>query len=238
MDSPRDNGYVSKYLVHWTSRKGDESGLANLSAISQTCRLLLSQNQFFFDGSQQIVEKMICFTDVPLWHSLPHCHKYGRFAVAFHKNKLMAKGAQPVFHFTYVFKRDISTVYKFVMSQLHTMTLDSAVFKALHRHFYYMQEFSDGPVTDPEANYYEREWRLGEMSLAPVNENYGAWCLTQGLPPCIGRTAVEEGKTFFIFDPSDVAFLISPQEHIQKVSNPQGFDIWAFEDVVAAHEDG
>lgn len=229
---PRDSGHVSKYLVHWTSRKGDELGLANLSSISESCRLLLLQNQFFLDGSQEIRDKMVCFTDVPLWHSHPHCYRYGHFAVVFHKHKLMAKGAQPVFYFTHVFKRDMSTVYEFLMSQVRKTTMEDSVFKALHRHFYYAQEFSDGPVTDPNANYYEREWRLGEMSLAPDTENYGMWCHTQKLPPCVGRTTKEHEKTFFRFERSDVAFLVAPREYMSKVANPQGFDLWAFEDVV------
>lgn len=230
---PRDDGHTSKYLVHWTGRKDEQSGLENLSAIARTCRLRLSQNEFFFDGALRVVENMACFTDVPLWHSLPHCQRYGRYAIVFDKAKLMARGAQPVFYFTHVFKRDMSTIYNFIMSQMEKATIPSDVFEAIHRHFFYAQEFSAGSVTDPTANYYEREWRLGEFSLIPENEDIAAYCFNHRLPLCIGRSSTDENGIHFIIDPQDVAFLVAPQSHVAMVNNPHSFPVYSFESIVS-----
>lgn len=233
MCAPRDDGHTSKYLIHWTGRRGEQAGLENLSAIARNCRLLLSQNAFFFDGALRVVENMACFTDVPLWRSLPHCQRYGRYAIVFDKAKLMARGAQPVFYYTHVFKRDMSTIFNFIMSQLENTTIPPEIFEAVHRHFYYAQEFSDGPVTDPTANYYEREWRLGEFSLIPESEDVGAYCYNHRLPLCIGRSAKNGSHAYFVIEPKDVAFLVAPKDHVAEVDNPHSFDVHPFEDVVS-----
>lgn len=235
--APRDDGHTSKYLVHWTGRKGERPGLENLSAIARTCRLRLSQNMFFFDGALRVVENMACFTDVPLWHSLPHCQRYGRYAIVFDKAKLMARGAQPVFYFTHVFKRDMSTIYNFIISQMEKATIPSEIFEATHRHFFYAQEFSAGSVTDPTANYYEREWRLGEFSLIPESEDVGAYCYNHRLPLCIGRSVKDGSDVYFVIDPKDVAFLVAPKDHVAEVDNPHSFAVHLFEDVVSNEEE-
>jgi len=68
MTKNQDNGYISNYLIHWTGKHGDEKGAEVLSIIASTCRLLLSYNCLhIFDINHEIHEKMVCFTDVPLW---------------------------------------------------------------------------------------------------------------------------------------------------------------------------
>ena len=144
----------------------------------------------------------------------------------------MARGAQPVFYFTHVFKRDMSTIYNFILSQFEKATIPPEVFAAIHRHFFYAQEFSAGPVTDPTAYYNEREWRLGEFSLIPENENIATYCHNHMLPLCIGRSATDESGIYFVIDPHDVAFLVAPKDHVAEVDNPHSFPVYSFESIV------
>ena len=89
MIQPTDDGYISNYLIHWTGKNNDASGAEVLSIIGRTCQLLLNYNPIFsYDFNNRIIEKMVCFTDIPLRHSNKHCIKYGRFGIAFDKLKL------------------------------------------------------------------------------------------------------------------------------------------------------
>lgn len=120
-----------------------------------------------FDMYYEIHEKMVCFTDVPLSHSIQHCQLYGRFGIAFHKLKLMNVGAQPVFYASHACKRDMNIIFKFLQEQESNRTIDPILFRSLHQHFYFVQRLSDGRADGKDTFYYEREWRLGEQSLVP-----------------------------------------------------------------------
>jgi len=112
-----DNGYISRYLIHWAGKgKPEKERIGILSAIAETCRLRLTENNFFFDGSIDVRERMVCFTDVPLVHSSEHCKKYSSFGIAFSKLALMNYGAQPVFYFSHVLKSDMGTIYRFIIA--------------------------------------------------------------------------------------------------------------------------
>lgn len=230
-----DDGYISRYLIHWAGRDKPISERADaLSTIASTCRLKLSQNSFFLDGSLDVREGMACFTDVPLRQSVNHCAKYSSFGIAFHKLALMNYGAQPVFYFSHVLKRDMGTIYRFVLDQLekHSRDVSDDVFRALHRHFYFMQQFSVGRADAPDTHYYDREWRIGELVLVPEGENRGAWCLANELPTCIGEVTHIDGKAFLKFKPDDVAFLVCPAEQVSQIKNHHGFEVRKFEELV------
>jgi hypothetical protein len=237
MNAHSDNGYISDYLIHWTGKQGDDQGARILSIIARTLRLLLSYNDLhMFDWSHKICEKMVCFTDVPLRHSDEHCARYGKFGIAFRKLKLMNVGTQPVFYASHACKRDMSTIFKFLQEQVHDTTLDPDLFRALHRHFYFIQCLSDERADARDTFYYEREWRLGEQTLVPEaklqrpNAKYHAQ--QEGYPPYTGRLVEEDGNSYFQFDREDVAFLIVPADHLSAVKNPHGFPVETYEDLV------
>lgn len=236
MSDNYDNGYISDYLIHWTGREGDEKGAYVLNLISCTLRLLLSYNTLHvFDFAHTVDEKMTCFTDVPLRHSHDHCKRYGRFEVAFQKQRIMNKGAQPVFYASHSCKEDMDSIFKYLQAQVKEPTLPKEILWALHRHFYFMQRFSDGQADKRDTYYYEREWRLGEQSLlsdsqlARSNPKYQA--KKEGYPPYTGRRFIEGEATYFAFDPEDVAFLIAPREYWSNIENPHSFSIEAYEDL-------
>ena len=238
VSSFNDNGYISNYLIHWTGKSGDEDGKRVLSIVATTLRLLLSYCRLhIFDFSHEIHEKMVCFTDVPLRHSSEHCKRYGRFGIAFRKLKLMNVGAQPVFYASHACKRDMDTIFRFLQEQVGQRTLPPDLFRALHRHFYFVQRLSDGPADDHDTFYYEREWRLGEQTLIPEeklsrpNPKYRAQ--QEVYPPYYtGRLTTEGDKTYFAFNKEDVAFLVAPRTYRTKVQNPHAFAIEAYEDIV------
>jgi hypothetical protein len=212
----QDNGYISDYLVHWTGKKGDEAGAVILSLIASTCHLLLSYNKLhIIDMYHEIHEKMVCFTDVPLSHAAQHCNRYGRFGIAFHKLSLMNVGVQPVFYATHANDSDLHVIFKFLQEQVLNTTIDTKLFKALHRHFYFTQAFSEGKADEKDTFYYEREWRLGAQNLAPAEmfkrpDNPHYYIQQAGYSRHHGKLIVDGEKEYFEFNKEHVAFLIRP----------------------------
>jgi hypothetical protein len=237
MTKNQDNGYISNYLIHWTGKHGDEKGAEVLSIIASTCRLLLSYNCLhIFDINHEIHEKMVCFTDVPLAHSEQHCSRYGCFGVAFNKLPLMNIGAQPVFYASHACKRDMDIIFQFIQEQTTRTTIEPTLFKALHRHFYYIQRLSEGRADKNDTFYYEREWRLGEQTLIPPEKlnrsNAKFHCQQEGYPPYTGRLAKEADNSYFDFDKAHVAFLVAPSERISEIKNPNKFLIRPYEEIL------
>lgn len=242
MNAHVDDGYISNYLIHWTGKDGDSRGAEVLSIIASSLRLLLSYNRLHvFDWYHELHEKMACFTDVPLRHSEAHCKRYGRFGIAFHKLKLMNVGAQPVFYASHACKRDMDTVFSFLLQEVRHQSLPDDVFRALHRHFYCIQRLSDGRADRQDSFYYEREWRLGEQTLVSPeklsrpNAKYG--CQQEGYLPYTGRLVTDGDNAYFAFDTDDVAFLVCPRALQDNVANPHGFNVEAIEDLVATNDD-
>ena len=180
---------------------------------------------------------MVCFTDVPLAHSEQHCAKYSPFGIAFDKRRLMGKGAQPVLYFTHIFKRDMGKIYHFILEELNRPTpiLPADVFRALHRHFYFMQQFSEERADRHDTAYYEREWRIGELCLIPKGQDVGKWCLEHELPPTLGTLVTEGDEAYFEFEQADVAFLVAPNEFIDQISNPRQFAVRSYEELGKTH---
>jgi len=237
MNAPTDNGYISDYLIHWTGKDGDEHGARVLSIIASDLRLLLSYNPLHhFDYSDKVRVEMVCFTDVPLCHSKEHCGRYGRFGIAFQKKKLMCVGAQPVFYASQPCQNDMHTILHFLFEQMQSLTLSPEVFHALYRHFYFIQDFSVGPVDSPDACYYEREWRLGEFTLAPKEDHF---ChMQEGYSPAHTGELVKEGdKKYFHFEKEWVAFLVVPRSCQSRIGNPHGFQIESYESLVSMCEE-
>lgn len=237
MHDIEENGYISNYLIHWTGRDDrgnidDAKGAETLSIIASTCELRLSYNCIHpFDVHHEIHDKMCCFTDVPLTHSAEHCIRYGRFAIAFHKLRLMGVGAQPVFYATPAFKKDLDCIFSFLQREVKLRTIDENVLRSFLNHFYYMKEFSDGKADRTDSYYYEREWRLGSMTLPTMEEwdrdNPMSQCRKEGYTtsPYIGKRVIRDGEEYFSFSEDDVAFIITPAEFSSKIDNPYGFHI-------------
>lgn len=242
MNIPTDNGYISDYLIHWTGKKGEEHGASVLGTIASTLRLLLSYNRLhIFDWTHEIHEKMVCFTDVPLQHSKEHCKRYGKFGIAFQKLKLMNVGSQPVFYASHACKCDMDTIFHFLQEQVRDTTLPTDLFRALHRHFYFIQRLSDGRADAHDTFYYEREWRLGEQTLVPEEKlsqpNAKYRSMKEGYPPYTGRLITEGDKSYFAFNKEDVAFLIAPRNYHAKIKNPLGLQIVPYEVLVHEEQD-
>lgn len=233
-----DNGYISDYLVHWSGKSGDESGAKTLSLIASTCQLLLSYNKLhIFDIDHEIQEKMACFTDVPLSHAAQHCNRYGCFGIAFHKLGLMNVGAQPVFYATHANNADLHVIFKFLQEQVHNTAIDTTLFKALHRHFYFTQAFSEGKADEKDTFYYEREWRLGKQNLVPAEmcerlDNPRYHIRQAGYPYPHGKLCVDGENEYFEFKKEDVAFLIRPRDWQAEIDNPHSFPVYDYEEFV------
>lgn len=234
-----DNGYISDYLLHWTGKSGDDKAAADvLSIIASTCQLLLSYNVFhILDIYNKIHEKMVCFTDVPLSHAAQHCKRYGRFGIAFHKLSLMNVGTQPVFYATHASKHDLDVIFDFLHEQKQALTIETTLFNALHRHFYFMQIFSEGKADEKDTCYYEREWRIGKQNLAPVEmwnrpDNPKYHILKAGYPLYCGKLFIDGEKEYFQFSKKDVAFLICPRDWKTKIHNPLSFPVHDYEELV------
>jgi hypothetical protein len=148
----------------------------------------------------------------------------------------MNVGAQPVFYATHACKRDMDVIFKFLQDQVNNRTVDLTLFRALHRHFYLIQRFSDNRADRKDTFYYEREWRLGEQTLVPPKKlnrpNAKYRCQKEGYPPFTGRLAKEGDKVYFDFDKKDVAFLVAPKDWQVQIENPHRFPIWTYGEMV------
>lgn len=250
MNTKIENGYISQHLIHWTGkvndgRVDDVEGARILSIIASTRRLCLSYNPIYKrDMFNEIHEKMVCFTDVPLYQSAAHCAKYGRFGISFHKLPLMNVGAQPVFYTTHVWKRDMDVIFDFLQHQVRQPTMDGKLLQALLHHFYFTQHFSEGPAGATDTFYYEREWRLGAQSLPTEEEldrdNAKYHCVQEGYPPYIdkkiGRRVIEGENEYFAFETAPVAFLVAPTDWVASIDNPNKFEIREYETLVSVPE--
>ena len=239
MDKPSDNGYISKYLIHWTGKDGEEQGADILSKIAESLKLLLSYNPLYsYDFATHVHEKMVCFTDVPLSKTTEHCEKYGNFGIAFHKLNLMNVGAQPVFYWTHVSRNDLKVIFHFLEEQTNNTTINDDLFRALKRHFYFMQKLSNGRADSKDTHYYEREWRIGEQTLATEEElqrpNANYYHVEEGHPPYFGVRIQVGDDWYFYFDKSYVAFLIAPEKLIYKIRNPYKFPLYSYEYIVTS----
>ena len=226
-----DDGYISNYLIHWAgANKRLSEKIEILSRIIGLCRLKLTLNPLHAN----IHDSMACFTDAPLRRSAELCAKYSNFGVAFHKMRLMHKGAQPVFYYTHISNdRDMGLIFDFLQQQQQKPTIDQYLLTAFLRHFHFMQAFSEKYAGSRDASYYDREWRIGAWTLVPKGENAGMVCLSKRLPPCCTGTLVREGNDmFFEFEPEDVAFLVIPRQRISDIKNPHNFKIRIFEELV------
>ena len=179
---------------------------------------------------------MVCFTDVPLARSHEHCEKYGRFGIAFNKRKLMNVGAQPVFYATHASNKDMDRIFIFLEEQLDVPSIDQETFRALHRHFYFIQSYWDVNKEELKAYYYEREWRLGAQNLPTLEElnrpNAKFKCIEEGYPPYQGKRIIRGGNEYFKFEKEDVAFLIAPESKKSEIINPNQIPIIAYESLV------
>lgn len=234
MTELNDGDYASRFLIHWAGRDKTPAERGEiLSVIATSRRLLLSDNVFISGLGIKLRQKMVSFTDIPLRLSARHCLRYSDFGIAFHKKMMMAKSAQPVFYSTHVYIRDMDTISRFIVDQAQNPALDPDVLRALQRHIGFLQDFSEGSVESPEAYYFEREWRIGELALVPEGEaNKTRWRMENKLPPTVGEIAVEGENAYVKFDDADVAFLVVPRDHAGLLSNPNGFPVRIFEELV------
>lgn len=229
--------YVSPWLIHWTARTGDHAGLENLNAILSTQLLKLSENQIFkLRVSGGVKTLMVCFTDVPLPFSTKHCARYGRFGIAFDKRKLTRKGAQPVFYVTPGCREDVKKILRYILDPSSDSNVPKPILEALQKHFYFIQEFSEGSIDSEDAYYYEREWRLGEQALAPEDlwqlPNPKTEIKKAGFSAHYGKRVVRDGASYFAFDDDDVSFVVCPAAYAPELQNPKGYEIRLFEDIV------
>lgn len=214
-----DNGYVSKYLIHWT---GKDKGFDNLLSILTENRLRFGENVFAQLGlstvTADVTDHMICFTDVPIRYSRDHCKTYGEFGIAFEKKYLARLGAQPVFYYTPSTERDLKEVMRFTIEP-GDATVPREVMKALRRLLYFSQPYckdykDENSYSSPNSSYYEREWRLG---LQQFDENYGEDGVASrryaaGDPLPSGKAVKDDKYWYFPFSESDISFVVLPRK--------------------------
>lgn len=237
-----DNGYVSNYLIHWTGKDSDEKGFNTLLDILRDNRLRFGSNEFVRLGLStsvaEVRDEMVCFTDVPIRYSHEHCMKYGKFGIAFGKQFLASKGAQPVFYYTPFTMPDVIKIIRFTIEPGETTVIPQDIMKALRRHFYFSQPYSNDSFASRHASFYEREWRLGEQNL---DENFGEGGVVYkralaGEARPLGKLMSDDKYKYFPFKVSDVSFVVVPQVFEAKLRDAlpmRQFCIMCYEDLVS-----
>ncbi len=211
--------YISNELVHWTGRKGsDDSAFQALAAICDEEVLRLTFCPQYVQEEFKLATAMVCFTDVPLRHSKVHCGIFGRFGIAFHKQKMIAYGANPVFYTVGPHLQRIkeiaeltASLYEYYRDQkwrkdFEPYQFTDAQFLALHEATEFSQEYSYKNADSADyVTYYQREWRLTFNSLGFAGGSS---------PHSPGKSCfyVRDEKSYqiFKFAAEDVAYIIVP----------------------------
>ena len=212
--------YLNEELVHWTGRKkNDCEAFEILKAIADEQILRLMPCPNYDDPDLKKKSAMVCFTDIPLKYSREHCKdRFGRFGIAFNKQKMIRYGVNPVFYTTKEHFNNIMNIAK-LLERMRDLEkdrewkeeLEPYQFKenetvALMKTIEFLQEYSHNSKDDGEyVNYYQREWRLAFNSLPFAGGDQ---------PHLPGMSSVynKGDKTYFVFKfgAGDVEYLIVP----------------------------
>lgn len=186
--------YVSKELTHFVGRhRPEEERFDLLLDIIRSGWLLhrdvggtikINTNA---DGLEEmVIPGITCFADIPINDLSLHMEKYSNFGLAFKKDFLVEKGANPVFYLATngmvseenqkqtrekYFKQNIRKYFSHIQNikqeikengtekELHTIEqIDTLLVKHI---FAYLKPFDASKTDADEENYYlEREWRI------------------------------------------------------------------------------
>jgi hypothetical protein len=186
---------------------------------------------------------MVCFTDIPLWESAAHCARFGHCGIAFHKQALIAYGANPVFYTTKAHFERVVEISKLLdrmvdleadrewrsEAEPYTFTEDQTL--ALLETLCFLQEYGYRGREDDEAiNYTQREWRLAFRALPFAGEGK-----TQ--EPGMSCFYIRGSKSYpnVAFGSSDVSYLVVPREfrsEAESLAADLGCGLRIFEDEV------
>ena len=70
---------------------------------------------------------------------------------------MMKVGAQRMFYASHACKSDTDSIFRFLQEQPERKALCPEVFRAMQRHFYFIQQFSDDCADRCDTFYYDRE---------------------------------------------------------------------------------
>jgi len=211
--------YINNELIHWTGRNAsDDVAFQALSSICDEEILRLTSCPRYVQGKFKPETDMVCFTDIPLRYSKEHCGVFGRFGIAFCKQKMIEYGANPVFYTTKIHLKRIQEVAELTASLCdyhrdrewkegcEPYQFTDEQFLALHEITEFSQEYScKNNDSRDYANYYQREWRLTFNSLkfagGTTPHRQGQSCFY-----------IRDKKSYkvFRFSPSDVAYIVVP----------------------------
>ena len=238
--------YISDSLIHWTGRKkSDEVAVQILKTICEECILRLTYCPRYVQQDFKPSASMVCFTDIPLRFSGEHCGLFRRCGIAFHKNAMIAYGANPVLYTTSKHLTRIKHIDALLarMRDLekdrdwkdevepYPFTEDETI--ALMEVADFLQEYAYRNEDDvPHVTYYQREWRLpfNILPFAGAGEPH-----EPGMSCFYSRD--NTSYAIFKFRSADVAFLVVPrayQETVSEVARGIGCEVRVFEDEVDA----
>lgn len=211
--------YVNNELIHWTGRGSSENeAFSTMETICEEKVLRLSYCPNYDKDNFKPRSAMVCFTDIPIKYSREHCNKFGKFGIAFRKDRMIEYGANPAMYTTrYHFER-IKKLSNLVDRMLdlekdrewkdaiepYIFTEDQTL--ALKEVSELLQEYSHrNEDTKEYATYYQREWRLTFNSLD----------FSGGVKPHQEGTTcfyIRNGKPYEIFKfvSMDVAYIVVP----------------------------
>jgi len=140
---------------------------------------------------------IICFTELKLSEVDVHTQQYGKLGIGFHKNFLMACGANPVFYVQSKEQGIVNTNLK-IIEELKDFLGDEPKNMRAIKGLEVLQSYIK-PMEDENGYHYnEMEWRI---VYAKYNDT--------DLPHCFKEKRL-------IFSPSEVSLLVFPNEDVRK----------------------
>ncbi len=214
------SSYISNSLIHWTGRnKNFEEAYSTLEKIINSEILWLSFCPIHNSAIEDCKIMMVCFTDIPLSLSEEHCNTFGKFGIAFNKNRMIGYGANPVFYLTDKNNNRLKEVYNFLTKALdkerdreflegsENFDYSTEQIYSLLEIFGFTQEYYSNTIE--KEFYYEREWRINCQTLKIVS---GQNEPESGQAKMLGITQ----KNGMKFDLSDIDFMIVPNSFYDK----------------------
>lgn len=211
--------YINNELIHWTGRcTSDSEAFSTMETICKEEILRLSYCPNYDQDNFKPRSAMVCFTDIPIKFSKEHCKKFGKFGIAFHKDKMIEYGANPAMYTTRAHFERIKQLSALVERMLDLekdrewkSECEPYIFTehqtfALKEVTELLQEYSHRNEDNKEyVTYYQREWRLTFNSL----EFSGG---TKPHTPGTTCIYIRNNKKYeiFKFSDADVSYLIVP----------------------------
>lgn len=210
-----DQNSSNEFLIHWTGRgKNAEDSFCILKKIIESKRLKFGTNSLVQESTRKktpskkldndspidCIQKMVCFTDIPIEQSKTICGNYNCFGIRFRKDALALYGVSPVHYILPQFYESYNNWSHEIFNNCYN---GESTFDVLVSLCQPSQDCVNGKFID---FYKEQEWRL-----FPYNDNKSFQIEEED--GCYLQFSVEDVDSIIVLD----SYLNEAREFLKKI---------------------